>query len=344
MEASATANVESDLDLVSLTDKENDKPIRLDDDVEESKSDVEGSFELICNGDASDTDKGKSITKEPVLTSIDIISLDDSVSLNTPEKTGEYSADTNEDIGIDHLSNDESKVLHSVSADDENLLDEIHSGDFATSSPVNKKSNPLSTSPRSDVGDSFEKDTLEEQLEEDQEDIEDQDNEEEDNEEQDNEEEDNEEEDNEEQDIDERDIDEDTEEHDTEEHDTEEQDSEEHDTEEEEEKDRTNEPIVLESDESDESQSQSRSGSESESEDNDDDDEERSDNDDEESRSSSSKEENDKPDNISILSSEPDEDDDDDEMTAKEPDQNSKVSSPKKSKLHIKLVKRSVKM
>lgn len=170
----ASANVETDLESVSLTDKENDKisnTIRLDDDVEESKTDVEESFEFINNGEISDTDKSygnKNITNESVSTSKDIISLDSNVSFDTSEKIVEHSVVGNiEETETGQLSNNDPAHLLNVNADDENLLDEIHSGDFnATSSPVSKSSGRLNTSLHS-VDDSFdmllENDALEEE-------------------------------------------------------------------------------------------------------------------------------------------------------------------------------------
>lgn len=167
----ASANVETDLESVSLTDKVNDnivKTIRLEDDVEESKTDVEESFEIINNGDISDTDNnddGKNMTNNSVSSSKDIISLDS--TFDTSEKNVEHSASNQEEIETSQTENKDSEhLLLSVDAEDENLLDEIHSGDFnATSSPVSKSSGHGNAAEQS-LDDSFEmleNDTLEEE-------------------------------------------------------------------------------------------------------------------------------------------------------------------------------------
>lgn len=171
----ASANVETDLESATVTDKENDKilnAVRSDDDVEESKTDAEHteeSFEFINNGDMSDTDKscGNNVANESVSTSKDIISLDSIVSSDTSDnKIVEHSVGNVEEIETGQLSNNNPTHLLSGNADDENLLDEIHSGDFnATSSPVSKSSGLLNTSVHS-VDESFdviENDALEEQ-------------------------------------------------------------------------------------------------------------------------------------------------------------------------------------
>lgn len=167
-----SANVETDADSVLLTDKDNDnisEAIRIEDSVEESKTDVEVSFEMINNGDISDTDKN--CTNESVSTSKDVISLDSIVSIDASEKLVEHSTSNNEEVETDQTANNDPENLLSVDVDDENLLDEIHSGDFnATSSPVSKSSGHLNTSVQS-ADDSFEmleNDALEEQVMEEQ--------------------------------------------------------------------------------------------------------------------------------------------------------------------------------
>lgn len=167
-----SANVETDAESVLLTDKDNDnisETIRLEDSVEESKTEAEVSFELINNGDISDTDKN--ITNESVSTSKDVISLDSIVSIDASEKIDEHSVSNNEEIQTDQILDNDPEHLLSVDADDENLLDEIHSGDFnATSSPVSKSSGHINTSVQS-ADDSFEmleNEALEEQVMEEQ--------------------------------------------------------------------------------------------------------------------------------------------------------------------------------
>ncbi|KAG4068998.1 hypothetical protein HA402_008309 [Bradysia odoriphaga] len=171
------ANVETDLESVPFTDKESDKisdTVRLDDDVEAPKTDVEESFEFINNGDIGDTNKSdvKNVTDEfNVSTSKDIISLDSNVSLETSDQIVENSVsnieETDQGLSVD---NDPEQLLTEVSADDENLLDEIHSGSFnATSSPLGKSSSNLNRSVQS-IEDSYEmleNETLEEEHEED---------------------------------------------------------------------------------------------------------------------------------------------------------------------------------
>lgn len=157
----ASENVETDLDSVSVADKENviiSNTICLDSDVEKSKTGVEESFESINNGDNSDTDKsyGKDITNESVSTSKDIISLDSDIAFDTSDKIVDHSVADNQEIETGPTSNNDPAQLPGADADDENLLEEIHSGDFtATSSPVSKSSSHLNTSVQT-VDDSFE--------------------------------------------------------------------------------------------------------------------------------------------------------------------------------------------
>lgn len=151
MEASANVEAES----VSLTDKESDKVI----DVAETKTSVdETSFEIIDSvDDISDTDKcvDKDITTESVSTSKDIISLDSNVSFDTSEKIVDNSASNNEETEVGQTVDNEAEPSISVNADEENLLDEIHSGEFnATSSPIGNSDGHLNTSTAS-VDDSF---------------------------------------------------------------------------------------------------------------------------------------------------------------------------------------------
>ncbi len=180
----ASANVETDLESVSFTDdKESDKIsdtiVRLDDDVEASKTDVEESFELINNSDVvGDTDKsdGTNITSESVSPSKDIISLESNVSFDTSEQIVENTVSNNEGIETGQPSNNDADAATgeqsvSINTDDDNLMDEIHSGDFnAASSPISKSSGHLHTSIGS-VEDSFEileNDAIEDEIEEEQ--------------------------------------------------------------------------------------------------------------------------------------------------------------------------------
>ncbi|XP_037032451.1 MATH and LRR domain-containing protein PFE0570w-like isoform X2 [Bradysia coprophila] len=169
------ANVETELESVPFTDKESDKisdTVRLDDDVEAPKTDVEESFEFINNGDIGDTNKSddKNVTDEFVSTSKDVISLDSNVSLDTSDKIVDNSVSNIEETEPGLLvDNDPEQLLTEVSADDENLLDEIHSGSFNASSPLGKSSSNLNRSVQS-IEDSYEmleNETLEEEHEED---------------------------------------------------------------------------------------------------------------------------------------------------------------------------------
>ncbi|KAJ6645573.1 hypothetical protein Bhyg_00779 [Pseudolycoriella hygida] len=143
----ASANVETDLESVS-TDKGNDKiseTVCLDNDVEKSKIDVSESVECINNGDISDTDTcvGKNNQMEPVSTSKDIVNLNSAIASDKSDEIVDIPLELKDDINTD--SHKDSENVYGV--DDENLLEEIHSGEFAAVSSPSKEN--LNTSMQS---------------------------------------------------------------------------------------------------------------------------------------------------------------------------------------------------